>query len=120
MTNENMSLGEPAMFRPAGERLQSSPHQGSHAGEIPPLQRHWQLAKVAATATTLCLVITAFACMAKAGEANTSNDTFSGLRNYARSIDTGRRSSADAGQTANLRGKEPTDTTYAALRAFSE
>jgi len=108
------------MFRPAGERPQSSPHQGSHAGEISPLQRHWQLAKVAATATTLCLVITAFACMAKAGEANTSNDTFSALRNYAQSIDTGRRSAADAGQTTNLRAKESTDATYAALRAFSE
>ena len=106
------------MFRPAGERPQSSPHQGSHAGEIPP--RHWQLAKAAATATTLCLVITAFACMAKAGDANTSNDSFSALRNYAQSIDTGRRSAADAGQTVNLRGKESTDATYAALRAFSE
>jgi len=79
-----------------------------------------QLTKFAAIAFVLWLGMISFAVTAKAVEANSRNDSFSALSDYVQLIDTGRSLISESGQTAEPLGRESTDATYAALRAFSE
>ena len=81
---------------------------------------HRLLSILAAVFLVSWLAMTSFAATANAIEANVSNDSFSALSNFARSIDAARNSAGALDQNAgSTSSKEPTDATIAALREFS-
>jgi DmsE family decaheme c-type cytochrome len=81
---------------------------------------HRLLSILAAVFLVSWLAMTSFVTTANAIDANVSNDSFSALSNFARSVDAVRNSAAALDQNArNTSSKESPDATIAALREFS-
>ena len=81
---------------------------------------HRLLSILAAVFLVSWLTMTSFVAAASAIEANVSNDSFSALSNFVRSIDAPRKSTGAPDQNSdNTAPNESTDATIVALREFS-